>query len=308
MIQPRLQLKLNLTGSYSHTKWKHVLYTCQFMCVILPHDHLYTCRTNFFRVCRIVVDHVPGVLREVFKREVKARYGHVWDDTPNSGDWLMKTPGGVERWRRNLNKDQKRDISSGDCNKWDPTLLFHTLLYSSLCLLADEIPKATLNQDTLTLAAPDPKVAVGCKVIIDMGNEHFSREITKQLPPTMPPTTFRLTSKVPKSPNAVYLCGEKYDAVNKLRLHRNKRYAHVKAAAISTEDLNQLIEEVEDIWIELYDTRDDFRRWKNALKAIKSGENNLRWHITNLPINKEHGPFVVVDRAEVWEQDYTNIH
>ena len=82
---------------------------------------------NFYRVCHIVLDVIPKSLRELFKNLWNSKYpGTPWNDSPASGRTFLQN----ER-NKTVRKTVNRNMLHGDCNQFDGTTLFSTLLYSS---------------------------------------------------------------------------------------------------------------------------------------------------------------------------------
>ena len=85
---------------------------------------------NFYRVTHLVLNEVPAHLRNLFKLKWGTKYSsNPWDDTATSGQLFLQ--------RERSIKDQgiKSSVQNGNTNKWDGTVLFAVLLYSSHKLL-----------------------------------------------------------------------------------------------------------------------------------------------------------------------------
>ena len=208
-------------------------------------------RINYFRECQIVVEHIPKVLRKVFKREVAGK--NPWVDGPKSGAWLKNT----EKWTRRLRPDQQQLLWSGNTAKWDPTLLFHILLYSSLGLFTAEIPGASVQSrpNKITTKAPLPaSLKAGSKIIIltTVGKYRDSIQIVEVI--SCSATQLRLDNnkRVFASSGAkVYRCTSEWDAIDSLRIMRNEKYGHVTAASVSMPDFNQFLKNVENEYMKI---------------------------------------------------------
>ena len=90
---------------------------------------------NLLRLCRIVLDNFPNVLRIILKNEIQRKYGFSWKDDPSSGNFLVSN----DRWQARLGKEQLNQLQNGNTAEWDSTLLFYVLLHSSFCLCADKL-------------------------------------------------------------------------------------------------------------------------------------------------------------------------
>ena len=219
-------------------------------------------RINYFRECQIVVEHIPKVLRKVFKREVAGKkHKHPWVDGPQSGAWLKN----IEKWTRKLRPDQQQLLWSGDTGKWDPTLLFHVLLYSSLGLFIEEIPGASVQSRPNRITLPSSKAPLpaslkaGNKIIIHVpavGQYSDSVRIMEIISHSA--THLQLDSniniRVFASPSAnakVYRCTSEWSAIDSLRIMRNEKYGHVTAASVPMPDFKQFLKNVENEYMKI---------------------------------------------------------
>ena len=187
-------------------------------------------------------------MREVFKDEVQKKYQYSWIDGVPSGIWLR----GIEKWTRKIGSEQKKLLYTGNSAEWDPTLLFHILLYSSLCLFVEEIPGTTFQPKSKQIVAVSPLPgSLGNKVIIQSktgDSIHIVGFIYSS------PTCLQLEKSVRifALPNAkVYRCKSEWYVVDRLRIMRNEKFAHVKAASRSDSDFKQFVVDVENAYTKL---------------------------------------------------------
>ena len=208
----------------------------------------------------MILDHVPKVLRAVFKDEVQRRYGHIWDDTPTSGKWLLTKPR-IPRLTKELRSDQEKLLKSGKTADWDITLLSHVLRSQALGLLVDEIPGASPNvmpqQNFIsTISVPavsnlPRNVVVGCKVLIDNGTKAFPGHISS-ISRASNQLVLHSQVNIPKPTGAkVYVCTLAYEAVDRLRNTRNVCFGHMSSATTPTQDLQNLFTNVEQAYDDL---------------------------------------------------------
>lgn len=210
------------------------------------------------------MDVIPSMLRELFKQKVHDQYGHKWSDNQLSGKWLMDR----ECWKSKLTTTQTNKLSRGDSNEFDPTLLFHVLLYSSLSLLTEEIP------NVLCTLVPQSKI-VQCKssrkmfsilrnkaeVIFDFGQISYKEVISQVHSATLclarlfdPKRVPGITTYVAK----MFRCTDEWHAVYELSRIRNDGFAHCTSTRVSTGDLQ---------WYTTQITR--------AFKTLKSSQTSI---------------------------------
>ena len=219
-------------------------------------------------MCRIVLDNIQGNLREIFKSKVSIRFGHKWMDNHMSGRWLINQ----EKWTRNLSQKQIKLLSNGNTAEWDSTLLFHVLLYSSLCLLADGIfmqartqARKILVQISLKVGSKLAKTATrsvdftrilrhGSIVILDL-SPSFSdmchvevdrvdpTEFTFRKPFQPPPGVYLQASQLITA--TVYVCSQQWFEIRELSFIRNDSFAHCTKASTSAANLHALVLAVE---------------------------------------------------------------
>ncbi len=165
--------------------------------------------------------------------------------------------------------DQTTLLKGGQTEKWDPTLLFHVLRSSTLRLLVDEIPGATLSvqQSEVSLPVGSPllsSIVPGCRVLFDDGKKSEYRKIS-----SITATQLILKSKVTVKPAGVkvYLCTPEFEAVGQLRELRNVCFAHKFSAIAPTVELDDLLEKVEKAYGDLSVSSEEIE----TLKEIKTG-------------------------------------
>ena len=243
---------------------------------------------NFLRVCRIVLDNTPGNMREMFKSKVFSRFGHKWTDNHMSGRWLISR----EKWTKELSLKQIKLLSNGNTAEWDSTLLFHVLLYSSLCLLANGIFMQARTQDGKTLPvqislkagsrlAKSTARSVdftrilkrGSTLILDLSSNMCRVEVdrvdpaefTFRKPFQPPPGVYLQASQLITA--TVYVCSQQWFEIRKLSFIRNNSFAHCTKASTSAADLHELVLAVEHAYIELGLSR----RETVQLRTIETG-------------------------------------
>lgn len=224
-------------------------------------NSLFSFSINFFRICRIVLDDVPNVLRNIFKDEFQHKYRQPWADNRASGNMLMK----YDHWQAKLSPPQLKLLRDGDTQCWDGTLLFHVLLHSSLCLFADKFQstQCVITVQTQSVSASVPGcdfrslLRKGYKVIFDLGNDQFrtdvvnvqkNRFLTKHVfkPPhgLLPPQQMSITVDM-------YICRMEWFCINELAQLRNVNFAHCGAARATAAQLHNVIQNVERIYSDL---------------------------------------------------------
>jgi hypothetical protein len=215
---------------------------------------------NFFRVCCIILKDVRRILTDVFKRKVEGKHRHEWSDDVVSGRWLQQQ----ENWHLKLLPEQIGWIESGNTEEWDLPLLFHLLLHSSLCLLADRIPGLQVSlvpgSDVVTVTVIEQSTDLanvlkqGNKVVLNLpNNEVLLREvmkvqknhfcITKRF--CLPPSLQGLTPQQPVIVGSVHVCTQEWHAVEKLFCLHDEKFSACKEARTSNEDLRMVVQCVE---------------------------------------------------------------
>ena len=189
------------------------------------------------------MDHIPSVLVDAFKREVRIQHQYTWTDTQQSGDWLLKQKN--ERW---LTLRQKQLVENGNIGEWDPTVLFCVLLYSSLGLFIEEVPGVVIKPKSKHVSSAN--LAKGNKILID-GDCFFEVDVGEEIHPNL----FELSRPAPKKASGkIYKCRPEWFAVDQLRDMRNNKYGHRKIKSgthITKHDLDMLFRAVEAAYNDL---------------------------------------------------------
>ena len=212
-------------------------------------------------------------------------------------------------------------IQNGDTYQWDPTLLFHAFLHSSLCLLADNVHgvQATLQpgSNIVTLSAKLPVNTISRRdlVMFDLGNEMFRSEVINiQQNQLTIKDKFSPSSKLRVHPQQgakadMFVCQRTWYAVQKLSFIRNDNFAHCNAASTSAIQLKHLIQNVEAIYKDLGVQQ----RVISDMKAIETGNPHILVHVHvchnffvmrkfNSPILEEIASACIVGRIKVYQE------
>lgn len=228
-------------------------------------------RINFFRICRILLDDVPSVLRPIFKRKIKSlNHGRKWQDTNTSGEWLVEN----ERWKKKLSQPQLDLLRGGDTKCWDGTLLVHILLHSSHCLFAEKVPNIQW-----VLKAGENKVSACMRgdfynqswqkrrVIFDLEEDQFCTEIAEvQESCLITKHIFQPHGSTPRSVD-MYICQKEWCRINELARLRNTCYGHCAKACASSAELRNVVRDIEGIYRDLNVPE----KCIIAMKAIENG-------------------------------------
>jgi len=211
------------------------------------------------RLCHIILDDIPAVLRSIFLQRFGPKYQHHWTDSPQSGQLLMKN----EMWRSKLSPKQLQLLQDGNTAHWDPTILFHVLLHSSMCLLAAKVQgtQCNLQMQSKVIKATSPNfdfrnvLKNGDKIILDLGTGPFRSVVIKvqknqffiRHPFSYPPGhQGQLTSHQGLSFD-LYICLPEWRQVEHLSFLRNDYFAHCGEARTSKKELNSIIQNVEQV-------------------------------------------------------------
>ena len=152
-----------------------------------------------------------------------------------------------------------RTIQQGKIQDWDATLLFHSLLHSSHCLLADKVAgtQANLQKGSKVVKVTGPGTNMrkyirgGDVVIFDFGQSFFRCAVhSKQ---RIYPQEFHLLKPFPHSDTVadVYVCRIEWRLLERLSWVRNDYFGHVKSCETTTADLQRLIQEITQIYSQL---------------------------------------------------------
>lgn len=245
-----------------------------FTCVLFLYLFL---SINFFRLCRIVLDNVPNVLRNIFKDEFQQKYHQPWTDDSTAGNMLMKH----DHWQTKLISPQLKCLQDGNTSNWDSTLLFHVLLHSSMCLNADRVRgtqciiKVQSNEVLASVPSFDFRRVLqrGYRVIFDLGSDQFRTDIVNVQKRSFftkyrfrPPQGF-LPPKQSSIIVDVYICRKEWFWIEELAVLRNSCFAHCEAARISVTDLQNVVQRTERIYNNLRVSRKAI----DAMKAMERG-------------------------------------
>lgn len=215
------------------------------------HVCILVCRLNYFRVCRIILDHIPQVLRGMFYNRQRSR--GPWRDSSVDGKWFM----GNEQWDSRLSQVMRTKIEQGDSKSWDSTILFHVLLYSSHCLFANKVPgtQGSLQTDSKMVKATTKSVDLrnyisnGYTVLCDLGSDFFRAQVTGRIQPN----NF-FVSKAFKDPSTdadIYVCTKEWQVLEELSRMRNKKFAHVTSCSATNRELHFLVQDLQRIYKQL---------------------------------------------------------
>ena len=170
------------THTPTHIHLHTQIHTCTHTYTVTNIINFYTSSSiNFLRLCQIVLEDVPSVLRDFFQLQFNLQNKHQWTNSPQSGQLLMH----YERWCSKLSATQVQLLQNGDINQWDLTLIFHVLLYSSWCLLVKKIQgtQFTFQIQSKTVKALAARIDLrnflgsGDKIIVDLHSDPFRAEI-----------------------------------------------------------------------------------------------------------------------------------
>ena len=235
---------------------------------------VFTLRINIFRLCRLVLDIFPNVLRIIFKNEFQQKFFSSWEDNPTSGDFLVRT----DRWQAQLCKAHLNYLQNGNCAEWDSTVLFHVLLHSSLCLFADKFEGTqciiTAQSNVVFPSVPSINfknvLRNGYKVIFDLGRDQFQTDIVNvqkncfHIQHVFNPKHGIYSSQMTVD---MYICQKKWLCIEELAKLQNNHFAHCQEARIGAAHLHSLIEHAESIFVDLKVSA----KVITAMKAIEKG-------------------------------------
>lgn len=225
---------------------------------------------NFLKLCQIILENVPSVLREFFKSQYNTKYKQQWTGTFS------------ERWCSKLDKKQVQLLESSDTDQWDATLVFHVLLYSSLCLYAKKIQDTKftvqIKSDMVkAVATINLKLKNGDKIIIDLGSDPFFSVVKRiegnrffirdsfNFPPCYQgDDSHRMLVDV-------YVLQKEWDYIKELAKLRNASFAHSTKASITTKQLSDIIQTCENIYRKLNIPKETI----SAMKSIEHGKQHV---------------------------------
>lgn len=217
-------------------------------------DKIYIFRINFFRLCRIILEDVPDILRTLFRDEISRKYKRKWSDGQKWGRWLFQQ----EKFQSRLNGKQKSMLASGQTENWDISQLVHALLYSSQFLLANPFKNNCVNvkhNDPFKLVSTMPQTDFTqhlCRndiILCDLGHELVRNEV-KYVSQNDITLKYQIKSQNPTQ-ITVYRCSKEWMSVEELSMLRNTKFAHCKNARIADSDLKRVVQRVETLYTDL---------------------------------------------------------
>lgn len=204
---------------------------------------------NYFRVCRITIDNVRQVLQSVFHAKQ-----YPWQDSQADGNWFLKN----ERWDSKLTHEMELKIKQGNSFRWDATILFHVLLYSSHCLLLKRVPgtQGSLQTDSkmvkATMSADFTRyVKQGYVIFFDLGSTFFRSRVASGK--TIQPNSFFISKAFshPSTNADIYVCTREWLVVEELSHVRNDKFAHIDACSVTDEELSILVQNLTKMYSQL---------------------------------------------------------
>ena len=201
-------------------------------------------------MCRITLDHVPQVLRNIFLNRLPK-----WNNSPADGNWFLQN----ERWMSKLSQEMKSKIQQGNSNNWDSTVLFHILLFSSHCLLANKVPGTQGSLQTgskmvkATLRSADFRryVVKGSTVLFDLGGYFFRAQVTNSKPVCQRDFFVSKVFNDHSTYADVYVCTVEWQLLEELSHLRNEKFAHVDSCSTTNKDLKIFVQDLTKIYHQL---------------------------------------------------------
>ena len=172
-----------------------------------------------------------------------------------------------ETHHEKLSREQKEMIKNGDTSKWDPTLIFHALLYSSLGLLVDQLTGVNVVKGTsnvLRVMQIPPFWGKGLLIEVQLTKKVISTYHTIE---KVSNTDITIKPRVRGTIICVSLRCKEWEATDQLRVLRNKKFAHKNKGETSEKDLSDLITCVASHFQDLGVSQGDI----DQLEAIKIG-------------------------------------
>jgi len=136
------------------------------------------------------------------------------------------------------------------------TLLFHALLHSSHCLLMDKIAgtQADLQKGSHVVKLGGSLVDVqrilhpGDVVVFDLGHTYFRSPVQS----VRKAQEFQVSKPFPydKTLADIYICKSEWQALERLSWRRNDYFAHSQSCEMSSSDLNTLIQDVAQVYLQ----------------------------------------------------------
>ena len=222
-------------------------------------------RINYFRGSQIFLEHLSFVMRDIFVTQIKQKKKYEWKNSPSNGALFMH----YEKWTEKLSKTMQDLLRKGDCNRWDPTLLFHVLLFSSNCLLLETVGvcvKANPVSKVVKISGNAERVQCGSVLIFDLGQTFFRSSVTN----VVGRSEFQLKKIFPQNiaSISVYICTPKWRVLDKLSWSRNEYFAHRHSCSMSSRELDEVVKEV----TEAYTTLQVPQRIIDEMRAIRNSK------------------------------------
>lgn len=225
-------------------------------------------------MCRLILENVPDVLRNIFKNELKKKFCHSWDDNPSSGQFIIKN----DHWQVRLQKAQLIILENGKMEEWDSYLLFYLLLHSGLCLLADKFQGTqciiTVESNMIYSSVSDidlqRMIEIGDKIIFDLGTDYFRTDIVRVYGNCFEiKHIFKPKNEIRSSVMTVdvYICRREWCSIEKLAILLSNNYACIKEENVDAAHLHRLIQCAENIYMELGVSGEVI----TAMKSIEEG-------------------------------------
>ena len=200
----------------------------------------------------IVFRCIPAVLRVVLTTKIKVKFGVTF-----SGQWLLNNE---HRVVPKLARFQQEMMQYNNVSRWDASLLCKILLYSSLYLLAVQVPSSNyiiLNPNELLVTEGIGNLTLGQTAGCFSERHHQKMIIHKRSGSTRFVTirhstvftesgTFLLTFSDPilnrsiRKEDNIYICSEEWSAVREMGDIRNQ-HAHRPSEKVTTDELKQVV-------------------------------------------------------------------
>lgn len=181
-------------------------------------------------------------LRSFFCRKFR------WHDSPSEGKKFISK----ERWTSKLSHQMRTNIEKGNSKNWDASTLFHVLLYTSHCPLAERIPgtKGSIQTDSKVVKATadlQKYLKENDAVLFDLGKASFYSKVY-----SVKAKEFFICNNftLPDASADIYVCDDEWHLVNKLREVRNK-HVHKNPKVTSDAELNSILKVVSEMYLKL---------------------------------------------------------
>ena len=193
-------------------------------------------------------------MRKIFQVKIENKYGprYKWKNSPADGAWFFSN----ERWKEKLSQEMQRSLQRGNCERWDMTLLFHALLHSSHCLLMDKIAgtQADLQKGSRVVKLGGSLIDVrrilhpGDVGVFDLGHTYCRSPVQS----VRKAHEFQVSKPFPydKTLADIYICKSEWQALERLSWRRNDYFAHSQSCEMSSSDLNTLIPDVAQVYLQ----------------------------------------------------------